>query len=308
VKRLANLTAEERQRLKREVGTHAAAYLDALEYEEASPNTLTAYEHVLSLFCVEHANLGLEDLEPPKGGQVVRAFLDRHWRHSAAATRRQRLAIVRSFLRWLVGEGLLRANPAQNIRGPREKRKEPQPLPHDDVERLIAAQPSLRDQVALMCLAWLGLRKSELGQLRIGDFNLAAATVTVHGKGGHVDTLPIGFKRLRGALELHLVERGGAAGEYLLHPGSARTRPMDRSTLHRWLKRCLERAGLPTSIQTRQLRNTAGQALYDERADLVLAQELYRHGDIRTTRGYIRSSQEQLRAAMAALEASWADK
>jgi site-specific recombinase XerC len=167
-----------------QLGEYAAAYLDALEYEEASTNTLAAYEHVLALFCVEHADLALGDLEPPQGAAVVRAFLDRHWRNSAAATRRQRLAIVRSFLRWLVGEGLLRANPAQNVRGPREKRKERRAFAHEDVERLIAAQTSLRDQVALTCLAWLGLRKSELGQLRVRDFNLAAGTVTVHGKGG----------------------------------------------------------------------------------------------------------------------------
>jgi hypothetical protein len=32
------------------------------------------------------------------------------------ATKTQRLAIMRSFLTWLVGEGILGANPAQNIR------------------------------------------------------------------------------------------------------------------------------------------------------------------------------------------------
>jgi integrase len=76
----------------------------------------------------------------------------------------------------------------------------------DDVERLISSQTSLRDQVVLMCLAWLGLRKSELAALRLGDFNLAAGTVTIRGKGGHEDSIAIGFQRLRGALELHLVE------------------------------------------------------------------------------------------------------
>ena len=209
------------------LGAHVAAYLDALEYAEASVHTLAAYEHVLALFTVEHADLSLADLEPPAGGQIVRAFLDRHWRNSAASTRRQRMAIVRSFLSWLVGEGLLGANPATNVRGPRGKRVERQAIARADVERLIAAQPDLRDQVAIMLLAWLGVRKSELGQLRIGDFNLAAGTVTVNGKGGHEDVLPIGFERLRVALELHLFEREPAPDEFLLYPKSHRTRPMD---------------------------------------------------------------------------------
>jgi site-specific recombinase XerC len=99
------------------------AYLDALEYEDAATNTLAAYEYVLGLFAVEHADLTLRALEPPRGGGVMRAFLDRHWRRSSPATKAQRLAIVRSFLTWLVGEGLLGANPAQNIRAPKRKRK-----------------------------------------------------------------------------------------------------------------------------------------------------------------------------------------
>jgi site-specific recombinase XerC len=97
--------------------------LDALEYEDASVNTLEAYTFVLGLFAVEHPNYTLADLEPPQGGGVVRAFLDRHWRHSAITTRRQRLAILRSFLTWLVGEGLLSANRATNVRAPKERRK-----------------------------------------------------------------------------------------------------------------------------------------------------------------------------------------
>jgi site-specific recombinase XerD len=80
---------------------------------------------------------------------------------------------------------------------------------------------------------------------------------------------------------------------------------MDYSSLHRWLKRCLQRAGLPTTIQTHELRYTAAQELYDLTENIVLSQQLLRHEDIRTTRGYVRDSQERLRAAQAALEASW---
>ena len=122
-------------------------------------NTLLAYEHVLGPFAVEHADLELVDLEPPRGGGVVRAFLDRHWQNKSAATRTQRLAIMRRFLAWLVGEGLLRANPAQNIRASKVKRKAREALSCENMDALIAAQPSLRDQAALKLLAYLGLRK-----------------------------------------------------------------------------------------------------------------------------------------------------
>jgi site-specific recombinase XerD len=96
-----------------------------------------------------------------------------------------------------------------------------------------------------------------------------------------------------------------SADEYLLYPKNNRTRPMDPSRVHRWLKQRLGRAGLATSIQTHQLRHTAAQALYDLTGDLMLSQQLLRHEDIRTTRGYLRGSQERLRAAQAELEESW---
>jgi site-specific recombinase XerC len=101
------------------LGQAASDYLESLEYAEASLHTLNAYDHVLRLFVSEHADVALVDLQPPQGNALVRSFLDRHWRNSAAATRRQRLAIVRSFLTWLVGEGALTANPATNIRARR---------------------------------------------------------------------------------------------------------------------------------------------------------------------------------------------
>jgi integrase len=72
------------------------------------------------------------------------------------------------------------------------------------------------------------------------------------------------------------------------------------------LKKRLEQAGLPTSIQNPPAApHTAAHALYDLKGDLMLSQQLLRHEDIRTTRGYVRGSQDRLRAAQAELEASW---
>ena len=159
-----------------------------------------------------------------------------------------------------------------------------------------------------MLLAWCGLRKGELGALRLDDFNLAAGTVLVHGKGGHVDAIPLGFERLKSALHLHLLEREGAPDEFLLYPRTHRTRPMDAASLHRWFKRALERAGLPAHVKLHELRHTAAEALYQLTGDIVLAQQLLRHEDIRTTRGYVRGSLDRLERAMAGLEASWAGK
>lgn len=198
------------------IGEQVEAYLDALEYAGASLNTLSAYEHVLGLFAVEHADLTLADLEPPQCGGVVRAFLDHHWSKSSPATRRQRLAILRSLLTWLVGEGLLRANPATNVRGPKPKSEERHAHSPEQVRSIIYAQANPRDRVCLMLLGWRGLRKDELRRLQVADVDLTACRILVHGKGGKVSSLPIGYQTLRQALYVHLA--GRKREEYLLYP------------------------------------------------------------------------------------------
>ena len=282
------------------ISEHVVAYLDSLEYADAQLNTLLAYEHVLGLFAVEHADLALSDLEPPRGGGVVRAFLDRHWQTKSAATRRQRLAIMRSFLAWLVGEGLLRANPAQNIRPPKVKRKARDVLSREDLDALVAAQPTLRDQAALTLLVWLGLRKDELRRLRLCDIDLQERTLVVHGKGGRLDKLPMGFEHVYNALALYMRDRG--ADEYLLHPERRPIAAMEASTVHRWFKGALKRAGLSSEWALHDLRRAAADALHEVTGDIVLAQQLLRHSDIRTTRGYLSPSMERLAHGMRQVE------
>jgi integrase/recombinase XerC len=287
-----------------ELGAHVVDYLDSLEYAEASLNTLLAYEQVLGAFAVEHADLSLEDFEPPAGGALIRAFLDRRWSKSAPATRRHRLAIVRSFFRWLSGEGLMRGNPADNIKAPKERRTDRKAHEVGEIERLIGTQPLLRDQVCLMLLGYLGLRKDELRRLQIRDVDLGRDELLIHGKGDKHVVIPIGFKRLRDALYLHIQGDGRQPDEYLLYPRTHRTRPMDQGSIHRWFKRCLERAGLP-DFPMHELRHSAGDAIYRLTGDLVLAQQLLRHDDIKTTRGYLHPSLDRLKDAMTDLEASW---
>jgi integrase len=231
---------------------------------------------------------------------VVRAFLDRHWQTSSASTRRQRLAILRSFLTWLVGEGLLSANATVNIKPPKVKRKARDVLSREDLEALVAAQPSLRDQVALTLLVWLGLRKEELRRLRLGDVDLEQRTLTVHGKGGHVDKLPLAFEHVYNALALYLRDRDPS--EHLMHPQRRPNVAMEASTLHRWFKGCLERAGLSTTWALHDLRRAAADALHEVTGDIVLAQQLLRHSDIRTTRGYLSPSMDRLAQGMRQVE------
>jgi site-specific recombinase XerD len=77
---------------------------------------------------------------------------------------------------------------------------------------------------------------------------------------------------------------------------------MNPASVHRWFKRALERAGLSTEWQLHDLRRAAADALYRATSDIVLAQQLLRHADVRTTRGYLHPDLERLADGMRLVE------
>jgi site-specific recombinase XerC len=283
------------------VGGEAGRFLRSLRWADKSQNTLDTYEIVLARLAVDTAHLELADLTT----ELIRDFLDDHWGEAAPATRRNRLSIVNSFLSWAVDEGRLEQNPAARIKPPKRHSVERNAYQPDLIETLIRAQPMLRDQIGLQMLGRLALRKNELRLLQLGDFDLAHGTVRVHGKGGKIVMLPLGYQSLKSDLELHLLDR--QPGEYLIYPKNHRTRPMDHASIHRWFKICLDRAGLPGSIKMHEMRHSAADNLWRQTGNLMLAQQLLRHESVATTQVYLHPNRDDLAAALAAMERSGSD-
>jgi integrase/recombinase XerD len=161
-------------------------------------------------------------------------------------------------------------------------------------------QPTLRDQIAMQLAGRLGLRKNELRLLRLRDFDLVRGNVLIHGKGGKQGVQPLGFKQLKADLEVFLLGRD--PDEYMLYPKNRRHDPMDPASVHRWFKTCLERAGLPATIKLHELRHSAGDNLWRQTGNLLLAQQLLRHESVATTQAYLHPNRDDLSAALASLE------
>jgi site-specific recombinase XerD len=171
--------------------------------------------------------------------------------------------------------------------------------------RLISAQPLLRDQCCLRLAAQMGLRRNELRLVQVGDIDLTQSLLTVHGKGGKVVVLPIGFPSLRDALYLHINGDARAPNEFLLYPKTSRTRPMTGAAVHNWFKRCLEQAGLPASVKLHEMRHSAADEIWRVTGDIVKAQQLLRHESVGTTQAYLHPHRDDLRKAMQQVEDAW---
>ena len=298
----ARVRAAERELVKNKeyratpIGGEVGRFLRSMRWSDKSDNSIDTYEIVLARLAYDFAHIEtLNEITV----EMIRDFLDRHWGETAPATRRNRLAIVKSFFAWAVDERGLGESPAAKIKPPKRVSVDRQAYTPETIDQLVRAQPSLRDQIAIQLLGRLALRKNELRLMKVKDVDLGRGTIRIHGKGGKVVVLPIGFADLKTDIEVHLV--GRHPEEYVLYPKADPSRPMDAASMHRWFKRALEKAGLPTTIKTHELRHSAADHLWRVTGDLMLAQQLLRHESVATTQAYLHPTREDLAAGLASL-------
>jgi integrase/recombinase XerD len=218
------------------------------------------------------------------------------------ATIRRQVSALHTYFSFLIGEGLLSADPSDRLETPKTWRTLPEVLTVPEMERLLAA-PSLDDSLAwrdrtLLELGYgAGLRVTELCTLGLGDLLLSEGLVRVFGKGGKERLVPIGRKVI-GAVSVYLnttrahLDRGKGAGRVLLN---ARGTPLSRVGAWGILKRLAGRAGITKRVSPHTLRHSFATHLLEGGADLRAVQEMLGHVDLSTTQIYTHVDREYLR-------------
>lgn len=292
------------------IGQEAARYLRRLRWTEASPLTIESYEGTYARLALDHDDYsGLADFCTPVGKQYLELFLERHWADAATNTKRQRASAIRSLFAWAADPddgALIPWNPAAKIRLPRARNTVDRvAYPPAVLHRLVAAQPTLRDQCALQLLCRLGLRKNELRLLKVGEIDLHRNVLLVHGKGRKDALMPIRPATLRDDLYLHVQGDGRHPDEFLLYPKQRRFQSMDPASMHRWFKRCLDRAELPSRVMIHEMRHSAADNLRRASGDVLAAQQLLRHMSLATTETYLHPTMDDLGRALDLTEEGW---
>lgn len=303
---LVSEALRDRTWIRTPIGAHVNAYLRALRWQSESSNTHEAYEHVLGRLALRHADWdALDGFCTPAGPEYLREFLDAEWGGAAAATKRQRASIVRAFFKWASLERRIPYDPAATLRSPKGRSRAPrQAYPIAALHQLVAAQDSLRDQVAVQLLCRMGLRKNELRLIQWRDIDLVRGYVLAHGKGGKDELVPL-VGSLAEDVRLLQLELNPKPDWYLLHPRSRKTDRMNPASVHRWFKRCLEQAGLPATVKMHEMRHSAADAVYRQRGDVAMAQMLLRHESLSTTQAYLHPTKRDLAETLRALDAAW---
>jgi integrase/recombinase XerD len=267
-----------------------------------SKNTIDAYSHGLNRFLDSLRKKGIQEM-PSVSKFDVRAFL-LALRKQGLSTKTvlRNLVAIRTFFQFLIQEGILEANPIEELESPKIAKTLPEILTLKEVEQLLE-QPNpqtpigIRDRAMLEVLYATGMRVSELTHLPINQVNLEGGYVLVFGKGSKERIIPLGSEAMKWvALYLKAARERLAKGKespFLFINRSGRG--MSRQQFWKNIKAYGRRAGIRKRITPHLLRHSFASHLLEGGADLRSVQMMLGHVDISTTQIYTHVTGERLK-------------
>jgi integrase/recombinase XerD len=266
------------------------AWLAAVE--RRSPLTVATYGAELRRFLDYAGNNGI-DARTASTDQIV-AYLQ--WRRANHRLDPRSMAKVisclRSFFRFIMGEGVRPDNPAALLESPRQRLTLPETMDRETVERILAAIDTdrplgLRDRSLFEMIYSSGLRVSEAAGLNIKDIDFKEGIARVRGKGSK-ERLAVFGGEAAVWLKRYLAESrpaldsAGVRSPALFVGRSGRR--LSRKGIWKNYARYAAAAGAPSRVHT--LRHSFATGLLRGGADLRTVQALLGHADLATTQIY----------------------
>jgi integrase/recombinase XerC len=214
----------------------------------------------------------------------------------AAATVCRKITVLSVFFGFLMDLGELESNPARRIPLPNPASRIPNAISEEDAQKLVGAAESPFERAMLLLMLTAGLRRSEVGAIRLEDVNLENQALLVRGKGAKQRMVPL-MPQTAEAIRNYLADRPDVDQPYLFL--SPQCKRLANDYLNRTLRRILARAGLAKRITPHMLRHTFATHLVRNGVDVRTVQELLGHSDLETTANYLHSDTRAKETAVA---------
>ena len=269
----------------------AAEFLEYLRsVKHYSPHTCAVYQQDLRGFLLYCENQEISSATAVKPHIIQDHVALRHRSGMSARSLHRVLSSLRSFFSHLCQLGILRANPAADIRPPKARPKLPKTISVDQAEALLEKAPSdwlsTRDLAIIELMYSSGLRLAELVSTDLHDVDFRAASIEVIGKGRKTRILPVGKQALQ-ALSRWLKVRA----DIRLHDEQAlfvsqRGHRISARTVQQRLRKQGCQLTLSQKLTPHMLRHSFASHLLESSGDLRAVQELLGHASIATTQIY----------------------
>lgn len=280
-------------------------YLRYLKFSLASSeHTLRAYRADLNSFTtwLEAASYAIEDMDLSD----FRSYLAKLNQDGLSRrTVNRKLSSLRGFLKFLVREGVLEDNHAQDLQSPKLERRLPKTMSAKDFESLIEACDKqdprhIRDRALFELFYASGARVSEISSLNMCHLNVTQAELRLFGKGKKERIVPLHDKAI--AVLIAYIE--SARPQLCLHAKepalflSRRGARLSADAIRKILKAYLVKIGADRSLSPHSFRHSFASELLGGGADLRSVQELLGHESLSTTQIYTQVSPQRLRETL----------
>jgi integrase len=196
-------------------------------------------------------------------------------------------AILKQAMRDAVRDRIIRSNPLEDVKAPKQERTEKNVLTPDELRRLLETVRGGRFEGVFYLCSLVGLRIGEALALRYEDVDLERGTIRVERTlhegecsapktSSSRRTLALPQKALD-SLVRHCEGRNNSTG-YLFAMASGK--PVDVSNFYRWSWRpALRKAGLPESLTPHQLRHGTASLLLNQNVPIPVVSKYLGHAN-----------------------------
>ena len=233
---------------------------------------------------------------------VIRGWMESMMDKGNTATSvNRRLSALRSFYRFALLRGVVRANPAHGVRGPQKHRPLPQFMKEREIDELLEPEmwsDAYKDVCArtiIMLFYATGIRLSELVTLDNNKVDYSRCEISVIGKRNKQRIIPFG-EELRHALLEYVELRDrlvrAQSDALFLNPKGER---MKASQVRYLVSKNVGRVSTLRKRTPHVLRHTFATAMLNHEANLESVKKLLGHESLSTTEIYTHTTFEQLK-------------
>lgn len=273
-------------------------FYEYLENKQYSLYTINSYKKDLNQFLMFSKNKKLNSIDY----QFIRAYLSfLYEKNYSAKSINRHISSLKSFFKYLNKMDIKKDNPMILVSGVKEEKRLPNYINYNDLEVLFTIPDKtevlgLRNALILELLYSLGVRVSELVNIKITDIDFSNKRILINGKGSKERIVLYGSV-CSDILDKYIKESRTKLlkedNDYLLL-NKYGNKITDRA-IRMIIKDIVDKSCLKLKVSPHTLRHTFATHLLNEGADLKTVQQLLGHSSISTTGIYTHVSNERLR-------------
>jgi site-specific recombinase XerD len=247
-----------------------------LELKRYAPNTINIYLSMLRMFQKQVGEIPMHQLENPE--IVAHAMKLVELKKYSRSSHKQLLGALGLYLR----EMHQRKIDFSNIYPVRKQRRLPQILSKEEITRMLEVTTNIKHKTMLMCLYGLGLRRSELLNMKVEDIDSDRGVVHIKSAKNNKDRLvPLSETLLRQLREYY---RSYMPRNYLFQ--GLQGNQYSATSLLKVFHEACRKAQIQKKVTPHSMRHAYATHLMDAGTDVRIIQELLGHYSVKTTMIY----------------------